>query len=1786
MPSNPPEYPNGTADDTSKDAAEIDTKTYSINYDPNEGVITYGVVGNVGARAENDINNERYRGTKYKLFPSYYASLTNDKGELLFPDYDGTPHYDYSEMLTYAINEEANNHVKGADTYEIRVEEGVYYFGQTVKIWGMFNLNGIYGKTVFVTEKNDEGAFVKAGSNQTYLQGSITDITFVAKDAHGTFVPTQTAKTIHENALDYSVQPIENHACFMGMNISWFTLKNCTFSGFSAPLKGVKGHMCSHIQNNTFGPCRVALDGLHFIDCFIHDNYFMGVPIKKDGHMDLPLFTTGIGPNLTTINNNYIQNFFYGQGQSDTYGVAYTNNTYDRVYGIEFYTAGDATNAVSQCLFKNNAYKDIASFFESFGYTPYSLENTGENAYVIHALSYDHKDNLSGIAFNKVKDYNKSYIINLAGGTTITQCKFDIDDMTDTELFIFGYTSNEYRDRGATGTQILDNAYEIDVFQKDSILRDNINLRNNSLKNEWDTKYFLSKKTSKEACIYYSPNGNIKIDLSCFFDPSSNETLGYRSLSGSVGANEALLNTTVAEQYFKDLQAGRKVVYLSDFGATADDYSGDSMSIQKAFDTIAETGDILIVEGTYNITTPILLRGGKTYRVVCNGGKTSQNHELVGGGFALNVQEPILAKTGAFVQDKDDTGNVGGYFLNWNVYPNNIGQNIPCIERTGAVFYQVRFDRMHISNYRFGNTETVFEECTFYDSIIERGYSHYSPYGIMKRCIFTNSVLRHAYATGSLCDYGIGFTYAYYLVDTDFVNSTMRGNWIEFMQMSNGFRLKGDGNSLYTGNIWDYVWNFQFGRNDIFAGNNLTHCATVSITNHLQGPDGISRDRWTSEIRAGNITSMHVSDGVKIVGNVFSDGSTQYTTYFNFDGRTSLYNYGGKTVTSISDARIAANIGGNASNAYEMVQVICADTLLKENCRNNLIDLTSMAKSKKYFPAAQSYAYNATSLEAHVIPGTLAYVWGPEESALHYYGSVDTPKNVTKLPGQSLVFDLEYKLEDTSTDLTNRLTVYTYDFANYDTLQITKNGVATSEPGDIVSSYKKRIGFVSPLNDVYLEPIVSLASAEQNPDDVRVLYTETAYLNSEVIKENKARSSLPPIYLFSDTEHKNQYFTFSADLIAPVGSNPVGDFPIVIYGEDDTYYYGVQFALQNSYALRAKNFKIKKEVNGIVYGVNNMTGGVVPREFGTTYKVSATDISATGKGKQGNNVNGNIFFDGSNTEASKDNSSILVYDTDNLNSPILGMRIECSYGYTQNAVEVYAVLDFGNMIIANDGVQKVSERKVFLGSFPLEGIDTAPGILFFNDAWIESVSYGVDPIFDRTKVEEIKPEEEETERCSHVFTEYIRVKATCKTDGYDSYICSRCKTQLSYVRIPAGHFFKETIIPPVGTTQGYTKHECTECGYSYNDSYVSLPTATPVPTDVPMATATPPATSVPRPTSTPRPTLTPRPTATSAPRPTVTPRPTSTPRPTATPRPTVTPRVTATPKPTVTPKVTVTPSPTAKPTATVAPTKAPIVTATPVPTKAPEATVSPTPAMTMAPEATVAPKPTETVTPMPTEAVTPTRIPMPTSTPEVTETPIPTNAPEVTATAVPTKTPEATDTPAPTKAPTATATPRPTKAPRATATPVPTESPEPTASPKLEPITKETGDLVITVTDERSGAGREGVEIELLYPSGEAKQYVTNANGKIYLYELQPGNYEATPYIDINGHRIAIGIKEEINIRKNATELYDITMDFTLYDTAEVDVKPTDTKDVVIPIAVAGVILFAGIVVFFCRKRR
>ena len=74
LPQNAIVYPGGTAGVNSTDLAVSDTRTYSINYDPNDTVVHYGAIGEVGARAENDTNNDSYRNTKYH----YQLHMNND----------------------------------------------------------------------------------------------------------------------------------------------------------------------------------------------------------------------------------------------------------------------------------------------------------------------------------------------------------------------------------------------------------------------------------------------------------------------------------------------------------------------------------------------------------------------------------------------------------------------------------------------------------------------------------------------------------------------------------------------------------------------------------------------------------------------------------------------------------------------------------------------------------------------------------------------------------------------------------------------------------------------------------------------------------------------------------------------------------------------------------------------------------------------------------------------------------------------------------------------------------------------------------------------------------------------------------------------------------------------------------------------------------------------------------------------------------------------------------------------------------------------------------------------------------------------------------------------------------------------------------------------------------------------------------------------------------------------------------------------------------------------------
>ncbi|MGN0164075.1 MAG: FG-GAP-like repeat-containing protein, partial [Candidatus Ornithomonoglobus sp.] len=176
------------------------------------------------------------------------------------------------------------------------------------------------------------------------------------------------------------------------------------------------------------------------------------------------------------------------------------------------------------------------------------------------------------------------------------------------------------------------------------------------------------------------------------------------------------------------------------------------------------------------------------------------------------------------------------------------------------------------------------------------------------------------------------------------------------------------------------------------------------------------------------------------------------------------------------------------------------------------------------------------------------------------------------------------------------------------------------------------------------------------------------------------------------------------------------------------------------------------------------------------------------------------------------------------------------------------------------------------------------------------------------------------------------------------------------------HTYKDVIIPPTCTEQGYTLYTCTKGDNSYKDNYteatghdwgewvvVTAPTTSQTGTEkrvcsVCNAEETRSVAALPTPTPTVIPTVTP------------TQKPITTPTAVPTPTPTV--------KPTATPTVKPTPTPTAKPTA------APTVMPTPMPTATPTVTptVKPTPMPTTGPTATPTVKPTTPPTAKPTEA--------------------------------------------------------------------------------------------------------------------------------------------------------------------------------------------------------------------------
>jgi len=267
--------------------------TTSISYDPNDGMITYGHTGPVGARAELDTDNVN-RSDKQRInFPSDIVKF--------FPDYDANdPYYDHGPVFNKAL--ELARECSG----EIFCEEGVYYFATPIYFWGFHvRINGVYGKTIFVadpyfyqsdgvTPVDVNGFITNANLSNTYgwvESCGMSDLTFVAAGAHPTFKPTSTAEEIMANIFSDDIQPIDNFCGMYRICTKYSGLNNLTFSGFESHLRWVRLDMLTRTENCSFGPSEIVINGVETNDAFINDcRFYGGYYTDEDGYDMLPTF--------------------------------------------------------------------------------------------------------------------------------------------------------------------------------------------------------------------------------------------------------------------------------------------------------------------------------------------------------------------------------------------------------------------------------------------------------------------------------------------------------------------------------------------------------------------------------------------------------------------------------------------------------------------------------------------------------------------------------------------------------------------------------------------------------------------------------------------------------------------------------------------------------------------------------------------------------------------------------------------------------------------------------------------------------------------------------------------------------------------------------------------------------------------------------------------------------------------------------------------------------------------------------------------------------------------------------------------------------------------------------------------------------------------------------------------------------------------------------------------------------------------------------------------------------
>ncbi len=1526
---------------------QIQSTPFPVQYDPNDGMIKYGHSGEVGMRPENDINNYYEKDENVVYFPDDVIYEKDENGTLLFSDYDpNNAYYDYTDMFNKAL-EKARN----MDNADVFVKEGVYYFTKSVYLFGYTNINSEAGKTVFIIKPNFQdkegnpvdvnGFFTNGDLSSTYSWyfARISDIAFVVEGTHDSFQPTNSAETIINNLCSDKVNATNSFSLFYRVRIKYGAVDNIGASGFQAFMRWSYVDMLTRVTNVTIGPTRFVYYGVETNDAFFYDSYYYGGYYTQDSLHELPVFQLNFSMGTTVFSNSYLGNYFFSRSGAGTWcpHTTYSNLTLERVYSFVMDTTV-VSSSVSGCLFKDCAYNDIEAYFEKQGLKAYDhglgYWDDELKTHIYPDTGYIIRDNIVGDnPGDRKSSANHFYgqkipMIRLHSGIAFTQNKIQCDSLDWTTLVSITdseWSSRYDKKRGANNLQFSDNAFEIREWDYENLMVDDWRgglpytegWHDNTIivwgERGWNNADgtpamgWVGAEGPNPICwlqdgVYVSVELERYIDLSAFLDKNK-ASAGYAAL-GKVGADEqGLWNAGLEDWYYNDMKSGayEMVFFEEAFGGMGWNAGSNHERLQEAFDYVATHDAILYIEsGTYYTDKPIVLRGGKSYRVVFNGTiRSSKTADMDG--------------TGVFVMSADDNAPINGYFINTDLYLQDCNT---------SGFYNVNMDHFYMKVRSIARGVGAFTNCRLSNTVLHEGQIQYNDYGFFYKTVTNNTLVKNIYGTSStwvekMCEDSISpgdKNYRYFISSSDFSNSTWRGCWLEFGQFSNGKTLTGAGNSIYRGNIMDYTYNYSFGRNDVVCGNTMTRANYGSIVNHMENsnfpidkPD-ILTDR--------PMIMFHISDGLRLIGNTDLGAMNQDTHFIEFDSPGISYkDANDNIVKAISNVRVAGNVvytenSGEYRQRIPIMPFGKASNVVFENCKNNQILLLSwylmnQIDNPETEEIEQPFVITKEEVSSWSIPGVKTYVNGEYLEVKEPDTSVKNLEQIVTLPpAQEKIYDIPNKwLGET------RSTEYLlYDFKG-----------RTCEEKQLLA--EKMAGYIDNSTIVpYFQSqynVATFGEEEKNftYDDIKNLSKEERYdIYSQTLSYGLVQSVSSGDAFFMDSSREvigdaginndrnnTNRPTFaivfrddniSGEDLVSVSSSFYYDFKLsyawegkrptfIILSEDTVNYYGfiLGYSGGDNGIFTAPCSLEKDYFNHLVDGTDNhrfaySTYDVISYVRSQINRLSHIDpitkITRPINGEQAKSVLGDY------TEIPMFEGNSYLYD-----SVVLGVDLTCEYDDDYDTASVYATFDFSR--IGDDTTQtpamRATTRKVWIGTFDIQGDNKIFGIWNGDKTWLQSVQFeyaqrvpsvcthvyedeitrdatctkeGVvrhscilcgyeyeemvkymgHVFWDRQQADgktlrscsicgfSFVTSEQVKYECTHKYVDTMVKNTNCTMEGVLRHVCSICEVSYTEVIPATGHRYIDTIVKPTKTEQGYTQHICSLCGDSYKDNYM------------------------------------------------------------------------------------------------------------------------------------------------------------------------------------------------------------------------------------------------------------------------------------------------------------------------------------------------------------------------------